>query len=293
VCSHFIVGTSKLGPFYLLAVAITLGQPAVSSLATVVKAQVPNQRESFEVASIRENHSSSIASPQIRQQPSGLTATNVTVLSLIQYAFGVTEGDIVAELPSWVKATRFDVVAKTAHGPLSRSRLLSMTKVLLEDRFGLDASYERVEGPVYALVTARADGKTGPRMRPSESNCLVDAPLDAAEQPVRVLNISSRCGLSHMTDSGGLVGLFGSRVTLPQFARELSRVGGLDRPVVDRTGLKGEFDMAAAPTPDMVAATGQARFLIALREQLGLVLRSEPGSFEVLKIRRIEKPSPN
>jgi hypothetical protein len=35
------------------------------------------------------------------------------------------------------------------------------------------------------------------------------------------------------------------------------------------------------------------RFLMALREQAGLILRAEHGSFEVLRIRHIEQPSPN
>jgi hypothetical protein len=46
-------------------------------------------------------------------------------------------------------------------------------------------------------------------------------------------------------------------------------------------------------TADMVAPTGQARILIALREQTGLTLRAEQGSYEVLRVRRIERPSAN
>jgi uncharacterized protein (TIGR03435 family) len=80
---------------------------------------------------------------------------------------------------------------------------------------------------------------------------------------------------------------------MQQLASQLSRSSGLDRPVVDRTGLNGEFDMSVAPQPDMVAPSSEARFLIALREQAGLILRAEEGSFEVLRIRRIEQPSPD
>jgi uncharacterized protein (TIGR03435 family) len=70
-------------------------------------------------------------------------------------------------------------------------------------------------------------------------------------------------------------------------------MAGFDRPIVDRTGLTGEFDLTIHPTPDMVAPTPAARFLIALREQLGLELRAEEGSFDVLRVRRIEQPAPN
>jgi hypothetical protein len=52
-----------------------------------------------------------------------------------------------------------------------------MTGAFLEDRFRLEATYEHVEGPVYALVTERAglwpfDGRLG--IRPSESKCAAD-----------------------------------------------------------------------------------------------------------------------
>jgi uncharacterized protein (TIGR03435 family) len=258
----------------------------------VIEAQEAKARETFEVASIRE-HQGSSARPGFRQQPSGLNATNATALDLIEFAFDVIERDVVGELPSWVKTTRFDVAARTANGPLTPRRVRAMARALLKDRFRLEASSERVDGRVYALVPA---GVTGRLIRTSESTCEVDAPLrDAAEQrvPVRVLDLSARCGFSILTSGDTLSGLFGTRVTMQEFAAQLSRVGGFDLPVVDRTGLDGEFDVAVAPQPDMVAPTNEARFLIALREQAGLILRTEQGSFDVLRIRRIEQPSPN
>jgi uncharacterized protein (TIGR03435 family) len=85
----------------------------------------------------------------------------------------------------------------------------------------------------------------------------------------------------------------GVRVTVQQVAKSLSLRGVFDRPVVDHTGLQGEFDFVALPTPDMVAATPQATLLIAIREQLGIMIRPEQGAYDVLRVRRIEKPSPN
>ena len=91
------------------------------------------------------------------------------------------------------------------------------------------------------------------------------------------------------------------RFAAPVYLRwPFSRVGSFDRPVVDRTGLTGEYDLAAGPTPVMAGpasgdfeAYSEFRFLTALREQLGLILRAEPGSFDVLRVKRIEQPSPN
>lgn len=272
-------------------VVTALACAAMSLMSTVVAAQATKDREAFEVASIREHQSTATAPPEIRQHPLGLTARNVTVQRLIRFAFGVIDREIVGELPGWVTTTQFDVEATAAQGPLTHARLRAMTKVLLEDRFRLDAIFERTEGPVYALVMARPDGKIGPGIRPSDSTC-PDAPIEVRDQAVRVLKITG-CGTTPVFSGGELSALFGLGITLPQFARELSRVGGYDRPVLDRTGLEGQFDITAVPTRDMTGATRQARFMIALREQLGLTLRSERGFFEVLRIRRIERPSGN
>lgn len=78
-----------------------------------------------------------------------------------------------------------------------------------------------------------------------------------------------------------------------QLAQALSRRGSFDRRVVDETGLSGEFDIMAMVTEDMAGATSDARFLVAMREQLGLTLRSGQGAFDVLSVRSIKEPTPN
>lgn len=281
---------TRTGRWRALIVAGSLA--AMSS--PLIEAQGTGERERFETASIRENRNDSTARPVIKPQPSGLSVSNATALDLIKYAFDVIERDVVGELPGWAKTKKFDVAARAVDVPLTSTRVQAMTKALLQDRFKLDASYERATGPVYALVLARSDGASGPNLRRSESKCAVDPPLSAdADVPVRILNLSARCGLRHMTDGSSLILLHGSRATVPQLARYLSRVGGFDRPVVDRTGLTGEFDLQAIPPADMVAPSSEARLLTAIREQLGLTLRAEEGSFDVLRIRRLEQPSPN
>ena len=269
--------------------------PAVVLSSTDSGAQATTQRETFDVASIRVSQSGS-ARP-IRLHPSGLDVSNATALELIEFAFDVIERDVVGEFPSWVKTTPFDVAARTANGPLTPRQVRAMARALLEDRFRLNASSERVDGRVYALVSARPDGGvTGALLRTSLSTCDVDAPLsDAVERraPARVLSLLDMCGLSTVTEGGTLTGLLGTNVTMQELAVQLSRVGGFGLPVVDRTGLDGRFDVVIAPQPDMVAPRSEVRFLMALREQAGLTLRAEQGSFEVLRIRSIEQPSPN
>ena len=271
----------------LVALAVMSVHSTMSPSSTALEAQGAPRREVFDAASIKRAPTTSI-SMMMRDEPSGLTATSMTALYLITFAYGVLERDVVGELPAWVKTTRFDVVARTADGPLTPRRLLAMTRALLEDRFRLDASYEQKSGRVLALVRERPEVEPTPSLRPSESKCRVDAPLEARTTP----GLGDRCGAGMMW-SGTVVAVYGSRVTMREVAAALSRNGGYDRPIVDRTGLPGEFDVSVMANGDIVAPTRQARLLIALREQVGLTLRSEEGTYEVLRIRGIEQPSAN
>ena len=75
---------------------------------------------------------------------------------------------------------------------------------------------------------------------------------------------------------------------------------GVDRPVLDRTGLSGAFDFSLewslepdiASPPDQAAATGP-NFLEALQKQLGLKLVATTAPGDVLVIDRIEHPDGN
>ena len=278
-----------------------VGLVLVTSLAAVSSGQVPTRRETFETISIRERPRDSAGSLFVRVGPLSFSASNATVLELIQNYFpipeiqinGISERQIIGNLPGWAKSTRFDVIARAAGEPLTRTRLTAMIRTLLEDRFRLDASLERVTMPAYGLVMARSDGSRGPNLQPSQLKCEVDPPLTATpEQPVKVV-VRTDCGFRIGTNNGWLIMIRTARATMDQFAAYLSRYGGFDRPIVNRTGLSGEFSLLVIPTADMPGATSDARFLIAMREQLGLTIRAEQLPVDVLRIHRIERPSEN
>jgi uncharacterized protein (TIGR03435 family) len=78
---------------------------------------------------------------------------------------------------------------------------------------------------------------------------------------------------------------------------------GVDRPVLDKTGLTGMFDFAIEFTPQLNASsppgassrrdlTGPT-FLEALREQLGLRLEPQTGPFDFFIISYVEESSTN
>ena len=76
---------------------------------------------------------------------------------------------------------------------------------------------------------------------------------------------------------------------------------GVDRPVLDRTGLTRTFDFSLewslAPdprqSPDAQPEDSGPTFLEALQEQLGLKLKSAKGPVDVLVIDHVEHPTEN
>jgi uncharacterized protein (TIGR03435 family) len=92
---------------------------------------------------------------------------------------------------------------------------------------------------------------------------------------------------------------------MPELVRVLSMM--LDRPVTDRTGFTGLFDVrldfqvdeitAALPPPPPGAGpspdSNSPSILTALPEQLGLRLTPAKGPVEVIVIDHIERPSAN
>lgn len=74
---------------------------------------------------------------------------------------------------------------------------------------------------------------------------------------------------------------------------------GLDRPVLDKTGLVGTYDFVIEFSPDTATTAASEdsprgpTFLEALKDQLGLKLESTTGPVQSLVIDHIEEPSPN
>jgi uncharacterized protein (TIGR03435 family) len=101
-----------------------------------------------------------------------------------------------------------------------------------------------------------------------------------------------RCGSMLV---GGMVSA--RAITMEQFIVRLSDFVG--RPVIDRTGLSGEFDFDLSYTPESAARgaigvpTDGPSIFTALQEQLGLKLDSQRGPVDVFVIDRAQPPIPD
>jgi uncharacterized protein (TIGR03435 family) len=236
-----------------------------------------------------------------------LSATNQPLIAYIRFAFRLAQIDLPG-LPAWVYSDRFDIVARAPGNP-TKDQMRLMTQSLLADRFKLRTRSERRTAPVLNLVPAKA-GRTGPQLQPhskaeSCSSPPTSASLDAG--PAKPSAPSSTGGLQLPPIPCGSIGpvaasapergrWVGRDVTRGRIAGFLMNpYTGVDRPVVDRTGLTGTFDFSiewslprdpAQPAED----TGPS-FLEALREQLGLTLKRATGPVDILVVDHVEHPT--
>jgi uncharacterized protein (TIGR03435 family) len=175
-----------------------------------------------------------------------------------------------------------------------------MLRKLLEDRFQLKTHVETKELPLFALVLARADGTLGPRLRRRTIDCISAAA--ARERKDKLLFDPTPPERRICGGRAGPGTLIASGATMTNIVQGLAaQVPGVDRVVVDRTGLIGTFDVdltwnfegtvehlgVQLPPPDRDAPN----LFTALQEQLGLKLESRKGPIDVLVIDHVEKPS--
>ncbi len=103
---------------------------------------------------------------------------------------------------------------------------------------------------MYVIVLANKDGKLGPQLHPSTIDCPEPKPDQAPAPPDPV----RWCGFRGV----GSGSVFAQGVTLVQMATIFSAYGEVRRPVFDRTGLTGKFDLHIESTPALFR--GKRRF---------------------------------
>jgi bla regulator protein BlaR1 len=210
---------------------------------------------------------------------------------------------MIAHLPNWVAAERFDIQAR-AEGNPTKDQMRLMMQSLLADRFKLAVHFETRIVPVLALVLEKP-GKTGPKLRPHSEGVPCEA-TPTTNGPIARDNtvFPPVCDVYMMTMNPNTMSKSGSRnTTMALLAGALSGLGRLDRPVVDQTGLDGRFDFSIEwapesdrtplPNSDAQADLQGPTFFEALREQLGLKLQSTKAPLQILVVDYVERPSEN
>jgi uncharacterized protein (TIGR03435 family) len=67
----------------------------------------------------------------------------------------------------------------------------------------------------------------------------------------------------------------------------------LDRPLIDQTGLQGNFEWSIEFRADLANTIDRLTIFDAFRRDLGLRIESRTGPYEVLVIESVEMPTPN
>ena len=231
--------------------------------------------QSFEVASIR-LRTTRIERVAALVSGQRFTAEAMSLDNLITYAYDVKRYQV-SGVPSWADSNnlacdRYDVSAKAeADGTLSQAQAKVMLRNLLADRFHLRFHREMKDMPIYALVVA----KNGPKLK------------EAAPDAQIILRLSSGPKGPEMTVTAG---------TMAQLVNQFSNANGVDRPVLDKTGLTGAYDYKLTWTPELGAPRNDSEtvsIFTALQEQLGLRLEPQRAPIEVLVIDSAERPSEN
>jgi uncharacterized protein (TIGR03435 family) len=317
-------GLAFAGP--VLVGTLSASQNAQIVIQTPAAAQTPSidpnaPKPEFDAATIKPNPSGEMR-VSMRFLPGGsYEATNVTLKALIQQAFRMQEFQVIGA-PSWLENERYDILAKSPAGA-GPAEFPDRLQSLLIDRLNLTFRRETRDAPVYALVLARDDGRLGPQIRTSSSDCTPapargragappagQAPAAGGRQamPMPVMPPLGETRPCTLMRNGGR--LTGGGQTMEQLARTLQ--GSTGRVVLDRTGLAGTYDFDLEFTPDASLGLrgpggglpGQPEgpqpidpdalsIFTALQEQLGVKLESTRGPVDVLVIERAERPADN
>ncbi|HEV2710215.1 MAG TPA: TIGR03435 family protein [Edaphobacter sp.] len=265
---------------------------AILAGASTIHAQTPAPH--LEVATVRPSDPAKEHLGLYWRQPDGFKCEGTTLRGLISNAYVVTGSSVKGLIvggPAWMASQAFDVQVKVDPPTAARWSTLSQQAVdeerrsvlreLLAERFQLKLHREPREMPAYALTVVKGGSKLQPPVE--ETNLSADVPKSR-------INFYGR---GHMQGHFATLGnLSGSLAGEPEIA---------GRPVVDKTGLTGQYDFTLhwAPfDPDPAAAPtdpgeqGPSLFT-ALEEQLGLKLKSEKEQVEVIVVDSVEKPSEN
>ena len=237
---------------------------------------------SYDVVSIKPDHTDT-GRVSIRIDDGNFDALNVSLKTMILGAYNLKESQLFG-LPKWGDSAHFDIKAKIIDpdkkqlAALTPQEFTSMQQPILTDRFQLKFHRERKILPVYELVTI----KGGPKFKEITP---VEQKSDAGVNGVRA------GGMSVHNRS-----LVATGIPIARLADQLS--AQLQRVVVDKTGLAGNYnfelkwspDDAGPPSPDVAAPPD---IFTALEEQLGLKLEPGKEEMDTFIIDHVEYPSEN
>lgn len=234
------------------------------------------------------------------RQGQRFVAVDRSLRDIVRHAYAMESYEDIEDGPAWLD-DRFDITAVIPQSATAADAYRTMLRTLLAERFTLEVRWSTRDRPVYSLVPARRDGRVGPGLKPSTTDCRdprrpqLPSPGD---QPITTAALAEltkpACDMVYQPFRARIYG--GAR-TMDDLALILSRLPAVKAPVVNRTSLTMRYDfelMYASERPNpSPAAESLPSLFVALEEQLGLTLESSRGQVRALIVNRIERPTPD
>ncbi len=238
------------------------------------------QEPKFEVASVKPSAPEERGIGMLAYPGGRLTVRNYTLRMLVHQAFALEDFQILGG-PKWAGEERFSIMAQPPAGSASSkinpnnpklpppAEELLMLRALLVERFHLTVHEEVKDGLGYDLVVGSKGSKLNDAKDRNDFPVVAFYTTDNPERPVLRRGINA---------------------SMPLLATALSET--LNRPVLDRTGLKGatsfKFDHKAGPD-----GTVDGSMISNAIEVLGLKLTPVRAPIRYLMIDSAEKPDAN
>lgn len=249
---------------------------------------------SFEVASVKRSVSADAFRMTFASFAGTLRVVNHPLKTIIALAYGIGPDQSRPDLTKFklvdngaeVLSARFDINAKPPEG-VGPEQHMAMLRTLLAERFGLRIRTDHQPRPIYVLTVARG----GLRLKPSTYNCATDLrprPDGAAVDP-RLLAACGRLPATRQAPMSRGVRYLASAGPLETLMRDAQFQ--LDRPLVDGTGLTGNFEWETSfgLSLDIDAVS----IFDAFERDLGLKIEARTDRYEVLVIDAVTWPTPD
>lgn len=230
-----------------------------------------------------------------------MTFRGFTARSLIRYAFDLPGDMPVLEGPAWLDTQPQTVRAQTSALNPEDLQFREALRTVLEQRFGIVLRRDVRDIPVMALIQSTPH-QLGPNLHPASEECLDGRrgrPFEASPSLIARGQLATLCGMDN-----GPRGFTGIKVTMAEFARSLhgfrlqAAGAGLDREVIDQSGIDGQFDFRldlgflpfsaiATAHPGMaigLGTLGVPTLPEAIEQQLGLKMVPMDAPREVMVI---------
>ncbi len=245
--------------------------------------------------------------------PGQVKYTGLTLKNLLTTAYRVKVYQISG--PSWLDTERYDIIAKMPP-ETTKEQFALMLQNLLAERFNLTLHHETKDLPLYELVVAKNGSKLKPYVQdpnapppppPGSPPAMGKDGVPSVPPGATMMSVSMTNGVQRMR-------MIATKQSLSKMADMLANQ--LGHPVIDKTGLAGEYDyslefspeglprgalgMLPPPPPPPPGAGGppvadssgdqdSPSLVTAVQEQLGLRLESKKGPLDLLVIDHADK----